>query len=41
MSRPTEDQLEDAADTGRAGCLLPEIEDDDGGDPDYEDGDDE
>ncbi len=28
MSRPTEDELEDAAETGRVGCLLPVIDDD-------------
>jgi hypothetical protein len=27
MSRPTEDELEDAAETGRSGCLLPQIDD--------------
>ncbi len=29
--RPTEDDLEDAAEVGRSGCLIPEIEDDEGG----------
>ena len=29
--RPTEDQLEDPAETGRVGCLLPDIEDEGGG----------
>lgn len=24
MSRPTDDELEDAAETGRCGCLLPD-----------------
>jgi hypothetical protein len=28
--RPTEDLLADPAETGRHGCLLPEIEDDQG-----------
>jgi hypothetical protein len=37
MSRPTEDELEDAAETGRAGCLLPEIEDDEGGEDEGDD----
>lgn len=39
MNRPTADELEDAAETGRAGCLLPQIDDDDGGED--EGGDDE
>lgn len=27
-ARPTEDELDDPAETGRCGCLLPEIDDD-------------
>jgi len=37
MSRPTQDDLEDPAETGRSGCLIPQIDDapeesDEGGD---------
>lgn len=27
MSRPTDDDLEDASEIGRCGCLIPELED--------------
>lgn len=30
-ARPTDDDLDDPAETGRCGCLIPEIEDDEGG----------
>ena len=38
MSSPFPDEVEynmDAAETGRSGCLLPNIDDDSSGDPDY------
>jgi len=30
MSRPTDDELEDPAETGRCGCLIPDIDVDEG-----------
>lgn len=36
-ARPTDDDLEDPAEIGRRGCLIPEIEDDEGGDDDSDD----
>ncbi len=39
MSRPTADDLEDPAETGRSGCLLPQIDDDEGGEADEDDDD--
>ena len=39
--RPTDEQLEDAAETGRCGCLLPEIEDEGHCDAEAEEADDE
>ena len=40
MSSPFSDEVEynmDPAETGRSGCLLPNIDDDSSGDPDYDD----
>ena len=40
MSSPFPDEVEynmDPAETGRSGCLLPTIDDDSSGDPDYDD----
>jgi hypothetical protein len=40
MSSPFPDEVEqdlNMAETGRSGCLIPEIEDDSSGDQDYED----
>ena len=42
MSSPFPDEVEynmDLAETGRSGCLIPNIDDDSSGDPDYEDDD--
>lgn len=40
MSRPTADELVDVAETGRVGCLLPELEDPPTG-GEYDEGDDD
>ena len=42
MSSPFPDEVEynmDPAETGRSGCLIPNIDDDSSGDPHYEDDD--
>jgi len=38
-NRPTEDQLEDFAETGRHGCLLPDIDVDESDEESNEEGD--
>jgi hypothetical protein len=40
MSSPFPDEVEydmNMAETGRCGCLIPQIDDDSSGDPDYDD----
>ena len=40
MSSPFPDEVEynmDPCETGRSGCLIPNIDDDSSGDPDYDD----
>jgi hypothetical protein len=40
MSSPFPEEIEydmNSAETGRSGCLIPEIDDDSSGDPDYDD----
>jgi hypothetical protein len=40
MSSPFPEEIEydmNFAETGRSGCLIPEIDDDSSGDPDYDD----